>query len=130
MPSAAAATLSRGEPALQQASLPCRRFGKTEERVPVIGLGTGPAGMGLADEAAVALYHAAIDRGVTYFDTAPAYGRAHVQLGQVLSRRREEVFLATKCWAATMEEALQIHAQNLTDLQTDQVDLLYAHCVG
>src|SRR4051812_1786788 len=111
-------------------SLPQRRFGKTEERVPVIGLGTGPAGMGMSDEAAIALYEAAIDRGVTYLDTAPGYGRAQAQLGQVLPRRREEVFLATKCYAATAAEALQIHEQSLRDLRTDHVDLLYAHCVG
>jgi predicted aldo/keto reductase-like oxidoreductase len=86
--------------------------------------------MGLPDDEAVALYHAAIDRGVTYIDTAPGYGRAHQQLGQVLPARRGGVFLATKCYAATAAEALQIHEQSLQDLQTDHVDLLYAHCVG
>jgi predicted aldo/keto reductase-like oxidoreductase len=101
-----------------------------EEQVPVIGLGTGPGGSGLSDADAVALYEAAIDRGVTYLDTAPSYGRAQAQLGQVLPRRREEVFLATKCYAAMAAEALQIHEQSLRDLQTDHVDLLYAHCVG
>jgi predicted aldo/keto reductase-like oxidoreductase len=115
---------------LQPSLLPLRRFGKTEERVPVIGLGTGPAGMGLSDDAAVALYEATIDRGVTYLDTAPGYGRAQVQLGQVLARRRDEVFVATKCYAATAAEALRIQEQSLLDLQTDHVDLLYAHCVG
>src|SRR5262249_21915887 len=115
---------------LQPSPLPWRRFGKTEERVPVLGLGTGPAGMGLSDDAAVALYEAALDRGVTYLDTAPGYGRAQVQLGQVLARRRDELFVATKCWASTAAEALSIHEQSLRDLQTDHVDLLYAHCVG
>lgn len=112
------------------APLPQRRFGKTGEPVPVVGLGTGPAGMGLADADAVALYHAAIDRGVTYLDTAPGYARAHVQLGEVLPTRREEVFVATKCYAGTADEALKIHEQSLKDLRTDHVDLLYAHCVG
>lgn len=130
MPSTASALLPSATSAFRQAVLPQRRFGKTEERVPVLGLGTGPAGMGLSDEQAIVLYHAAIDRGVTYLDTAPAYGRAQGQLGQVLSRRRDEVFVATKCYAATAEEALRIHAQSLSDLQTDHVDLLYAHCVG
>jgi aryl-alcohol dehydrogenase-like predicted oxidoreductase len=130
MPSTASTLLPSATPAFEPATLPQRRFGKTEERVPALGLGTGPAGMGLSDESAIALYHAAIDGGVTYLDTAPAYGRAQVQLGQVLSRRRDEVFVATKCWAATAEEALGIHEQSLLDLQTDHVDLLYAHCVG
>ena len=125
-----ATPLTNPAPAIDRATLPQRRFGKTEESVPVLGLGTGPAGMGLSDEAAIALYHAAIDAGVTYLDTAPGYGRAQAQLGQVLSRRRDEVFVATKCYAATAEEALRIHEQSLRDLQTDHVDLLYAHCVG
>lgn len=122
--------VSRTAGTRQLSPLPQRRFGKTGEQVPVIGLGTGPAGMGLPDEAAAALYHAAIDRGVTYLDTAPGYARAQTQLGPVLARRRDEVFLATKCYAATAAEALQIHEQSLRDLQTDHVDLLYAHCVG
>lgn len=114
----------------RQAPLPQRRFGKTGERVPVIGLGTGPGGFGLADGEAIALYHAALDRGITYIDTAPGYERAQKQLGEVLPRRRDEVFLATKCWTDNAAEALSIHEQNLRDLRTDHVDLLYAHCVG
>jgi uncharacterized protein len=110
--------------------LPQRRFGKAEERVPVVGLGTGPGGMGLTNEEAVALYHAAIDRGVTYIDTAPGYGRAHVQLGEVLASRREEVFLVAKCWTSSADEVLRIHEQSLRDLRTGHVDLLYAHCIG
>jgi predicted aldo/keto reductase-like oxidoreductase len=117
-------------PLTERLPLPQRRFGKSEERVPALGLGTGPAGMGLPDEQAVALYHAAIDRGVTYLDTAPGYGRAHLQLGQVLPSRRSEVFLVTKCYAATAADALRIHEQSLSDLRTDHVDLLYAHCIG
>jgi uncharacterized protein len=130
MPSTASALLTETAPLSPPSTLPQRRFGKTGEHVPMLGLGTGPAGFGLPDDAAAALYHAAIDCGVTYLDTAPGYGRAHVQLGQVLPRRRDEVFLATKCYAATAEEALQIHEQSLRDLRTDHVDLLYAHCVG
>lgn len=110
--------------------LPQRRFGKTEERVPILGLGTAPGGIGLPDDEAIALFHAAIDRGVTYLDTAPGYKRAHAQLGEILPRRRHEVFLATKAFAATAKEVLAIHEQSLRDMRTDCVDLLYVHCVG
>lgn len=110
--------------------LPTRRFGKTGERVPLVGLGTGPGGLGLPDDQAIPLYEAALDRGITYFDTAPGYNRAHVQLGQILPTRRHDLFLATKAFAATADEALKIHEQSLKDLKTDCVDLLYAHCVG
>lgn len=110
--------------------LPQRRFGKTGERVPLVGLGTGPGGIGLPDAEAIPLYEAAIDRGITYLDTAPGYQRAHAQLSEVLPSRRDEVFLVTKAFAATAEEALAIHAQSLKDMKVESVDLLYAHCIG
>ncbi len=111
-------------------ALPQRALGSTGERVPVLGLGTGPGGFGLSDLEAVRLYHAAIDLGVTYLDTAPGYARAHGQLGEVLRRRREEVFLVTKTWASKRTEALSILQQGLRDLRTDHADLVYAHCDG
>jgi predicted aldo/keto reductase-like oxidoreductase len=98
--------------------------------VPLVGLGTGPGGIGLPDSEAIPLYEAAIERGVTYLDTAPGYQRAHAQLREVLPSRREGLFLATKCFAGTAEEALAIHEQSLKDLGVESVDLLYAHCVG
>jgi uncharacterized protein len=112
------------------AALPQRRFGKTDEPVPVVGLGTGPGGIGMQDDEAIPLYHAAIDRGITYIDTAPGYKRAHAQLGEILPTRRDEVFLATKCFAGTAKEAVEIHEQSLRDLRTERSDLLYAHCIG
>lgn len=110
--------------------LPRRRFGRTGEIVPVLGLGTAPAGFALTDSEAAELYHTALDRGVTYFDTAPGYKNAQKQLGQVLPQRRDEVFLATKAWCSTAREAIEIHEQSLKDLRLESVDLLYAHCVG
>jgi predicted aldo/keto reductase-like oxidoreductase len=110
--------------------LPTRRFGKTEAQVPVLGLGSAPAGIGLPDVEAIALFHACIDRGVTYIDTAPGYNRAHVQLGEVMPARRDEVFLVTKAFAATAAELFTIHEQSLRDLRTECVDVLYAHGVG
>jgi uncharacterized protein len=110
--------------------LPCRRFGRTNEVVPSLGLGTAPAGMGLPDDRAVALYHAAIDLGVTYLDTAPAYGRAQVQLGKVMPSRRDEVFLATKVNVEDGKGAIESLQESLRDLNTDRVDLAYVHALG
>lgn len=124
------AVLSPATPQLAVEPLPQRRFGKTGERVPLVGLGTGPGGLGLPDDEAIPLYEAAIERGITYLDTAPGYHRAHAQLGEILPRRREGVFLATKVFAGTAEEALAIHEQSLKDLKVESVDLLYAHCIG
>ena len=110
--------------------MPERILGKIGEIVPMLGLGTAPAGFGLEDEAAVALFHAAVDRGVTYLDTAPGYGRAQKQLGQMLPERRDEVFVVTKVLTATAARALEILQESLNDLRIDQVDLTYVHDVG
>ncbi len=110
--------------------MPERILGKTGEIVPILGLGTAPAGIGLEDEAAIELFHAAVDRGVTYLDTAPGYGRAQKQLGQMLPARRDEVFVVTKVLTASATKALDILQENLTDLGIDQVDLTYVHDVG
>ena len=110
--------------------VPKRTLGKTGVQVPILGLGTVLAGMGMKDEEAIALYERAIDLGVTYIDTAPFYGRAQVQLGEVIRRRRKEVFLVTKTRTSQAEEALEILEKSLHDLQTGQVDLTYVHSLG
>lgn len=109
---------------------PKRVFGKTGEEVPILGLGTAPGGMGLPDTQAIDVIQAAIDQGVTYLDTAPAYGRAQIQLGEVLPERRDEVFLVTKTLTETAEQALEILENSLRDLKTDQVDVTFVHSVG
>lgn len=110
--------------------LPKRKFGKTGEDVPILGLGSAPGGMGLPDVDAIELYHAALDLGVTYLDTAPGYDRAQVQLGQVLKDRRDEAFLVTKTLASEGKKATEILEQSLRDLQTDQVDVAFVHSVS
>ena len=111
-------------------SIPRRPLGRTGEEVPILGLGTGPCGIGLEDRIAIPIYERAIDLGIDYIDTSPVYGRAQVQLGEVMRRRRAEIFLATKVTIAPAAEALKTLEQNLRDLQTDQVDLVYAHSIG
>jgi uncharacterized protein len=111
-------------------SLPQRVLGRTGERVPILGLGTAPGGMGLDDADAVALFESAIDQGVTYLDTAPAYERAQKQLAQILPRRRDEVFLVTKTFTADRAEAISKLEEALRDLRTDAVDLAYVHSLG
>ncbi len=118
------------EPKPGISTLPKRVFGKTGERIPILGLGTAPAGMGLDDFDAVDLYHAAIDNGITYLDTAPGYERAQIQLGEVLQTRRDEVFLVTKTFASDAKGAVEILEQSLRDLRTDCVDVTFVHSVG
>lgn len=117
-------------PSTTTAPLPARRLGKTGLEVPILGCGTAPGGMGLADREAIDLFHRAIDLGVTYLDTAPGYGRAHRQLREVLAERRDEVIVATKAPVDTAREALGSLAQSLRDLGTDRVDIAYVHNLG
>lgn len=114
----------------QTMQLPNRVLGKTGVRVPVLGYGSAPGGIGMDDDEAISLCHMAIDHGVTFIDTAPGYGRAHLQLGQVMAGRRDEVFLVTKTPADDAAAALSMLEKGLKDLQTDQVDLVYVHSMG
>lgn len=111
-------------------SLPQRVLGKTSEKVPILGLGTAPGGLGMDDAAAIELYEMAIDSGVTYLDTAPGYERAQAQLGHVVPRRRNEIFLATKVLTSSGKEAIEALEENLRVLGTDAVDLCYVHSLG
>ena len=111
-------------------SIPQRLLGKTGELVPVLGLGTGPGGLGMKDDDAIALYQRAIELGITYFDTAPGYDRAHSQLGEILPQHRQGLFLVSKAYTADFDEALRIVEQSLKDLRIDRLDLVYVHSVG
>ncbi|MFH1567531.1 MAG: aldo/keto reductase [Gemmatimonadota bacterium] len=117
-------------PTRPRTDLPTRMLGRTGQAVPILGLGTGPGGMGLTDEAAVDLYARALDLGVTYVDTAPGYARAHLQVGRVMRRRRGEVFLATKVPCDSAVDLLSGLERGLDDLGTDGVDLAYIHHLG
>ena len=112
------------------ASLPQVTFGKTGERVPLLGLGTAPGGFGLADADAIALFERAIDLGVTYIDTAPGYERAQSQLSSIIPHCRRELFLVSKAHTAHYQEALDIVEKNLDALGTDHLDLMYVHSLG
>ncbi len=64
--------------------------------LPRLGLGAGPLGdAALDDDAARAVVHAALDEGLTLFDTARGYGSSEERLGRLLEGRRD-VVVATK----------------------------------
>ena len=113
--------------------VPRRQLGNTGAVVPVLGMGTSSLGRGVADDDAAKILNRAVDMGVNYIDTAPAvggYGRAQLQVGRALSARRGEIFLVTKCYEPDGAAARRLLEQNLTELRTDQVDLLHIHSLG
>jgi aryl-alcohol dehydrogenase-like predicted oxidoreductase len=72
----------------------------------------------------------ALDRGITYIDTAAAYGDSEEKLGKAISSRRSEFVLATKTMKRTYTEAKQEIEQSLRMLQTDYIDILQIHYVN
>ncbi len=109
------------------------KLGRTGEVVPIIGMGTAPAGFHRELEEAASLFDEAIDLGVNYMDTAPhftGYGKAQPALGRVFKKRRDKVFLVTKCFEPAGDAARKLLENNLKEMGTDHADLVYAHGVG
>jgi aryl-alcohol dehydrogenase-like predicted oxidoreductase len=73
-----------------------RRLGASGLAVSVVGLGTNNFGMKLDLAQCRAVVDAAIDQGITLFDTADSYGDSEERLGELLQGRRDDVVIATK----------------------------------
>ena len=114
--------------------IPKRVLGKTGVNVSILALG-GVIGMQLLpskDHDPAAIAEKALDLGITYFDTAPSYnnGQSETNYGQVLARRRKEVFLACKTGDRSYDGTMQSVEQSLKRLRTDHLDLLQIHGVS
>jgi aryl-alcohol dehydrogenase-like predicted oxidoreductase len=105
-----------------------REFGKTGEKVSVVGFG-GIICMNEEPTEAKKLVSQAVDRGITYFDVAPSYGNAEERLGPALAPYRKKVFLACKTGKRTAAESETELEHSLARLKTDHVDLYQHHAV-
>jgi predicted aldo/keto reductase-like oxidoreductase len=103
-----------------------RPLGSTGFTLSLIGLG-GIALDGLEQQAANALVAEAVDRGVTYFDSAPSYGDSESRLGSALAPYRDRVFLACKTERRTADGARRELEESLRRLHTDHFDLYQVH---
>src|ERR1700693_599097 len=107
--------------------------------VSVVGLGCNNFGRRIDDAATQLVVDAALDAGVTFFDTADVYGErggSETILGKVLHGRRDQVVLATKFGSDMGDDAKQRGSRDyiraaldasLRRLQTDVVDLYQHH---
>jgi len=107
-----------------------RAFGKTGEKVALLGLG-GYHFLEISQQDVTEIIHRYLDLGGNYVETAYAYGSGESErkVGRALQGRRDEVFLATKVAARDKEGAARILETSLDNLQTDHVDLLFMHGV-
>jgi predicted aldo/keto reductase-like oxidoreductase len=104
-----------------------RRLGRTDLEVSVIGFGGIPI-IALSRSEAVRVVRHAYEKGITYFDTARAYGDSEEKIGAALRDVRDEVVIATKTHQRTREDAARAGLkQSLRNLQTDRIDLVQLH---
>ena len=105
--------------------------------VGVVGLGCNNFGMRIGRKETASVVGAALDAGITLFDTADIYGgtKSESYLGAALGTRRDEIVLATKfgvpyegheggAGAAYIRTAVE---DSLTRLGTDRIDLYQLH---
>jgi aryl-alcohol dehydrogenase-like predicted oxidoreductase len=118
-----------------------RRLGDSGLMVSVVGLGCNNFGRKLDAAQTAAVVHAAIDAGITLFDTADIYGdprgTSEMFVGEALKGARDEVVLATKFgmdmgttdWGARGARRYIMRAveDSLRRLQTDYIDLYQYH---
>jgi aryl-alcohol dehydrogenase-like predicted oxidoreductase len=120
-----------------------RRVGNSGLAVSVVGLGTNNLGMKLDMDASRAVVHAALDEGITLFDTSDSYGASEERLGELLEGKRDDVVLATKFgsdvrrrgndngadWGARGSRRYIARAveSSLRRLRTDWIDLYQLH---
>src|SRR5208283_2718859 len=113
--------------------LPSRTLGRTGARVSILAFGCGSRFLMYEqeDQALAALNHA-MDLGITYLDTAYAYGdgKSETRVGKVMATRRKEVWLATKIPDRSYDDFMRRFEGSLKRLQVGQVDLLHIHSLG
>ena len=125
-----------------------RKLGKSNLEVSAIGLGCmgmsyayGPA---IDKQEGISLIRAAVERGVTFFDTAESYGPFTNEelVGEALAPFRDQIVIATKFGFkidpntrkqigvdSRPEHIKEVVAASLKRLRTDVIDLLYQHRV-
>ncbi|MCA9884857.1 MAG: aldo/keto reductase [Anaerolineae bacterium] len=125
-----------------------RTLGRTGLQVTQLGYGAMEVrgrriwgGRPCTDEQAETILNAVLDAGINFIDTANDYGKSEMYLGQYLSSRRDEFYVATKCgcqmiFAGDHDETPHIFtrdnirrniADSLMKMRTDYVDILQLH---
>jgi aryl-alcohol dehydrogenase-like predicted oxidoreductase len=126
-----------------------RALGRTGLQVSEIGFGAwgigGSEWIGAEDEQSLRALHRAIDQGLTFIDTAIAYGRGRSEtlVGRVVRERKEDVLVATKVAPKNLEwparkgvpvaevfpgaHIQRLCEKSLRNLGRERIDLLQLH---
>jgi aryl-alcohol dehydrogenase-like predicted oxidoreductase len=121
-----------------------RRLGKSNLEVSALGLGCMGLnfgyGIAIDKEQGISLIRAAVERGITFFDTAEVYGPFTNEelVGEALAPFRKDVVIATKFGFdsgklagldSRPDHIKQVADSSLKRLKTDVIDLFYQHRV-
>ena len=119
-----------------------RKFGNTDMLISRLGVGMSEIGYGLTlaeNQQASDVLNNALNAGVNFLDTSACYDVSEEQLGQAVSHRRDDYYLATKAghvsggyegeeWTAqTITHSID---RSLRRMKTDYIDLLQLHTCG
>ena len=107
-------------------------------RFPTIGMANGTEDQTIDQETVNKLIDKALENGVNYFDTSPAYCKGHSEeaTGIALARHpRDKYYIATKLsnfapqtWPR--EKSIEMFENSLKYLRTDYIDYLLLHAIG
>ena len=135
----------------EDGQLPRRQLGNTDLHLSVLGLGTVkfgrtenvkyPTAFELPnDEALTRLLQQAIDLGINYLDTAPAYGQSEERLGKLLGPMRDSFVLSTKVgeyfvdgeshYDFSQQATIASVERSLRKLRTGHLDIVFVHSNG
>lgn len=111
------------------------QLGGTDIRLSAIIMGTWQAGKsgwtGIDDNQSEQAIRAAMDAGITTFDTAEVYGNGHSEqvLGRAVGSRRDQVRLLSKVFSNHLahDQVIQACNRSLKNLRTDYLDLYQIH---
>jgi aryl-alcohol dehydrogenase-like predicted oxidoreductase len=134
--------------ALETAAMKKRNLGRSSLNVSAIGLGcmglSHAYGQPVDKQSGIALLRSAVERGVTFFDTAEVYGPYTNEelVGEALAPVRDQVVIATKFGFdigpntgqqrglnSQPSHIREVVASSLKRLRMDHIDLLYQHRV-
>ena len=128
--------------------LPKTTLGRTGFEVTRLGYGAmelmaGLRGRAIEAKPAKRLLNAVLDAGINFIDTSPDYGDSEMLIGEAISHRRDQYFLASKCGCpinqprpASGERAPHVFTrqniracveQSLARMKTDHLDLVQFH---
>lgn len=106
-----------------------REFGRTDYKVSALGFGAMNLPGVPLNQAGDALNYA-LDRGINYIDTAAGYRNSEEIIGECISHRRSEFFIATKTGQRDYQAAKEEIERSLQRMKMDTIDLVQLHYVN